>query len=73
MDILTPEERADLIARKRELRLAIGTGARQITHGDKTIVYKSQSELEEAIAYIDRQLGSRKIRAVKISPDRGLR
>jgi hypothetical protein len=72
MNILTPEERAELISRQKELRLAIGTGARQITHGDKTIVYKSQSELEEAIAYIDRQLGSRKTRAVKIYPARGL-
>lgn len=70
---LTPEQRKELEALRWELIQMRATGARQVTHGDKTVVLKSESEIKEAIDNIDRMLsGERKTRIIKVYAKRGV-
>lgn len=69
---LTPEEIAEKKQQLAELRRLRALGARQISHGDKSVVLKSETELERAIQDIERELrGEYKTRVIKIYPTRG--
>jgi hypothetical protein len=70
---LTPEQKTDLTSYRWELVQAMSSGARQVTHADKTVTFKSQSELKQAIDEIDNLLrGEKKTRIVKVYYKRGV-
>lgn len=65
--IYTPEQLKDMEQRRYELMLALTTGAKSVSHGDKTIVYKTQNEMKDAIALIDKEInGVKETRIIKI-------
>lgn len=68
----TPEEIAEKKDQLKELRRLRAMGAKQVTHGDKSVILKSDAELQQAIEDLERDLrGSYKTRVIKTYPVRG--
>lgn len=65
MASLTPEERQDLKARRSELMKLLTNGAKNVSHADKSVSYRSIDEIKQAIAEIDLQLNGRRTRIIK--------
>lgn len=67
---------AELQARKTALEKAQFNGTRTVQHGDKSITYRSQAEIDRAMASLNEQItrlqGKRKTRHVRFATGRGL-
>lgn len=69
---LTPDEIADLRARRKKLFNAYTSGTSSISHNGKTVTFRSLSDIKEAINAIDAELGEKKTRIIKTVSRRGL-
>ncbi len=69
---LTPEERADLEAKRKKLFNAYTSGTQSISHNGKTVTFRSLSDIKEAINAIDAELGKKRTRIIKTVSKRGL-
>jgi hypothetical protein len=47
---------AEIIAALAELKKAIATGARSVTHAGKTVTYRDLAEMQSVRAYLEAQL-----------------
>ena len=47
---------SDMQARREKLAAAIDSGALSIRHGEKTITYRSQTEMERALYRLDKDI-----------------
>ena len=58
------------------LRAALAAGTLRVTHGDSTVEYRSQADLERAIAIVEQSLaadqGATPIRRVRLIADKAL-
>ena len=58
------------------LRAALAAGTLRVTHGDSTVEYRSQADLERAIAIVEQSLaadaGLAPIRRVRVIGTKGL-
>lgn len=76
MAVLTPEEIAELKTTKVRLLRAIRSGARDVSHGDKRVSYRTVAEMQSALDGINDELaaaetGKPKKRVIYIGATRG--
>ena len=76
MAVLTPEEIEALKAQKKTLLKAMRSGARDVTHGDKRVSYRSLQEMQAALDGINDELaeaetGRPKKRVIYVDGRRG--
>lgn len=70
---LTAEQIAELFQKRYELVQLLTTGASQVSHDNKSVSFRSPSEIKSAIDEIDRLLsGEKKTRIVKVYYKRGV-
>lgn len=65
----------ELLVFKASLLKALGSGALQVRHGDKTVVYRSVDELRTALGEVDGQIataeGRKRRRQIRIYTGEG--
>jgi hypothetical protein len=55
---MTDAEKADLLAQRSNLVRAMRSGVLTVTHGEKSVKYRSMSELQSALSGLDAELGT---------------
>lgn len=69
---MTDEEKKELKEQRKELVGLLITGAKTISHGDKSVSYRSVEEIKQAITLIDNELAGKKTRVIKTYANRGI-